>query len=90
MPCRKKWRPILTPVMLTDMKERSVGAPLIIILALLLPALYVGTYAAIYDPNGPLAMQDTGRCEVQNYPYANGMLKIVFAPLESLDWRTRK
>jgi hypothetical protein len=68
------------------MKDRF--APLVIlVLALLLPLAYVGSYAALYDPKGPLRMQDDGMCRRKFYRYGGRAADFLFAPLQMLDWR---
>lgn len=70
------------------MKDRF--APLVVlILALLLPLGYVGSYVALYDPEGPLEMGDDAICRPKHYRYGGRTAEVVFAPLQKIDWRKR-
>jgi hypothetical protein len=76
---------------MTSMEEKRSGtAPLVlaVLLLLLLPVLYVGSYLALVLPDAALAWSPEGY-HYEHYRVADPIARIVYWPLECVDRRVR-
>ncbi|MCI0358686.1 MAG: hypothetical protein L0211_09405 [Planctomycetaceae bacterium] len=65
-------------------------APLLIAITLLvLPMLYVASYAALVDTSGKWVMGDDGICYVRQYRYGGKAAEVVYWPLRQIDRQLR-
>ena len=70
--------------------KHSRGVPLCVAVALLAaPVIYVGSYAALFDPSGRLEMGDDGVCRPRHYRYGGRVAEAVYWPAREIDrqWR---
>jgi hypothetical protein len=74
---------------MTDNPSRA--APILISATLLLlPVLYVASYAALVDTSGKLVMGDDAICYVRQYRYGGLAAEVFYGPLRQIDRQVRK
>jgi hypothetical protein len=68
------------------MKPSRAAAPVVVAVSLILvPLVYVGSYAALVDVPGKLAMGDDGTCFVHHFRWGGKAAEVVFWPLRQVD-----
>jgi hypothetical protein len=76
------------------MRERGINSlAVVFIVVMLLPALYIGSYAALLSPKPRLGMCSDGICRKQRRPayrYGGEKAKQVFAPIYAADRQVRR
>jgi hypothetical protein len=75
------------------MRERGSSLPIVGVVLLLLPILYVGSYAALLAPQRHLGMCDDGICRERRWPsyrYGGKAAARFFWPLYTADRQIRQ